>query len=563
MLFLAVYLGFGVAVLFVMGVWSMVRLTNLENRVRELETHGTKGHAPHAERPAAPEFARHQEAAAPPAPRAEKTEFKIGASFYSVVGGLAVLLGLGFLLRYAIENNLISAGMRVLLGLVVGVVLVGLGAWLGPKMKRYAHVLTGTGLGAWYLSLYAASQIYALMPLETAFIGMMVVTALGVFLAWRADAELLAAFAGVGGYLTPLVLSSGENRPHVLFPYLTILSCAMLLVAFKKKAWRSPVLVAAVGTVVVYAAWAVSFARGTDVALALAYLTLLFLPFLGRTLYRAQTEPKTDALDYLLLFLSPLLYVYAGQTLLWIAGDAWTWCFTLALSVLYLALAGARAAMHRRGDGICTAFIAIGTVLLAVTAAVYFDAMRWTVAAWALEALALHWVAKRLGSTGLDALAVGLSVCAGFWAVGKNETVASLVCLVPFVVRLAADEGQRMIDAAKRTDADTFHFVGTHVFALWVLAAEILRAGTGNAAQSAVTVAWLLYAVALTAYGIWRKDRTARYAAVALFAVTTWKIVMIDTADLDNFYRFVVFISLGVLLLLSGFLYNRFKAKIE
>ncbi len=548
---------------FVIGIVALIRTASLEDRLKVLEQTGSGLRETKAERVQAPAPTQYRPSSeATKTDHTQKFEFKIGAWFYSAVGGVAVLFGLGFLLRYAIENNLISPGLRVLLGLVMGGILIGLGEWLRPTMKRYANILTGTGLGAWYLSLYAASQLYALVPLEIAFIGMMIVTALGVFLAWRTNSQTLAAFAAIGGYLTPLLLSLDTNRVHVILPYLVILESGMLLIAWKKP-WRWLVAFSFFGTSCVYLAWSTAYALATSTEISFIYLTLLFLPFLGRTLYRAWTEARADEMDFILLFLSPLFYAIAGRDLIEPLGKDWTTGFTFVLSLLYLALAASRYAVHKKAKTYDIAFTAIGATLLAATAAVYFDTMRWVVFSWAVEALALQWTAKKFGSFSLAWLSNGLFLFAGILATNQNETIASVLCLIPFLIQLFWNEWKNWTKSAKRTEVDAFHFIATHVFALWFIGAEILRAWDGDLSNSLMTVSWLVYAVLLTAYGIWRKDHLSRYTAVTLFGLSTAKIILVDTATLDNFYRFVVFISLGLVLLLSGFLYNRFKGKIE
>lgn len=563
------YIAILTVVSIVLAGWALARTMSLDTRLRAMEKPEHRA-APSHERAApgtavatarAPEPVRHEPVRHEPA-RAPKSEFKIGASFYSMIGGIAVLLGLGFLLRYAIENNLISEGFRILLGLVLGAIVIGLGEWLRPKMKGYASILSGTGLGAWYISLYAASQLYALVPLEIAFIGMMVVTGLGIFLALRSNEQLLAAFAQIGGFLTPILLSSGENRPHVLFPFLIVLNGAMLIIAWKKP-WRWLVGIGMMGTLLVYMPWYAEYGKTTPIMVTMSYLTILFLLFLGRTLYRAWTEAKADEMDFVLLFLAPLLYVFAGHVVLQELGEEWQSGLSFVLALLYFALAASRIAIHKTAKTYDVAFAGIGSVFLALTASTYFDTNQWIVASWGLEALALRFAARKIKSPSLVLLSQALFSITGLFAIFLGETASYLWALVPFLVLLGWNEWLVWKTNAARDMSDTWHMIATHVLALFFLGSEITNRWSGDLENSLITVSWLVDAIALTAYGIWRKDKLSRYLAVALFGLSTWKIVMVDTAQLDNFYRFVVFISLGLLLLLAGYLYNRFKGKIE
>lgn len=77
-----------------------------------------------------------------------------------------------------------------------------------------------------------------------------------------------------------------------------------------------------------------------------------------------------------------------------------------------------------------------------------------------------------------------------------------------------------------------------------------------------LSIFWLLYASTGLAYGILQKSSLVRKFAIILFSVTIVKIFIYDTANLSDVYRFISFITLGVILLLAGFAYYRFKGRI-
>jgi uncharacterized membrane protein len=77
-----------------------------------------------------------------------------------------------------------------------------------------------------------------------------------------------------------------------------------------------------------------------------------------------------------------------------------------------------------------------------------------------------------------------------------------------------------------------------------------------------LSIAWGLYAGALLVLGIVKRSAAARLTSIGLFAIVILKVFLYDTSSLSSFYRFISFISLGVLLLLAGYLYNRYKDRI-
>jgi uncharacterized membrane protein len=83
-----------------------------------------------------------------------------------------------------------------------------------------------------------------------------------------------------------------------------------------------------------------------------------------------------------------------------------------------------------------------------------------------------------------------------------------------------------------------------------------------NLQRASLSIAWSLYAGALLVLGIIKKSVAARLVSIALFAIVIFKVFLYDTSNLSTFYRFVSFISLGVILLLAGYLYNRYKERI-
>jgi uncharacterized membrane protein len=81
--------------------------------------------------------------------------------------------------------------------------------------------------------------------------------------------------------------------------------------------------------------------------------------------------------------------------------------------------------------------------------------------------------------------------------------------------------------------------------------------------NAAVSVAWSFYAMAALSYGILRKSVSHRIGAILLFGAAVVKVFLYDTSDLSTLARFISYFSLGVLLLLSGYAYNRFRDRIS
>jgi uncharacterized membrane protein len=120
-------------------------------------------------------------------------ESQIGSQWFNRVGILAVLIGMAWFLKFAIDNHWIGPLGRVLIGLIFG---AGLVAWSerfrGRGYVIFSYSLKAIGSGVLYLSLWAAFSLYGLVPAPVAFLAMVLVTAFNGYMAWVQDAELLA-----------------------------------------------------------------------------------------------------------------------------------------------------------------------------------------------------------------------------------------------------------------------------------------------------------------------------------------------------------------------------------
>jgi uncharacterized membrane protein len=74
-----------------------------------------------------------------------------------------------------------------------------------------------------------------------------------------------------------------------------------------------------------------------------------------------------------------------------------------------------------------------------------------------------------------------------------------------------------------------------------------------------VSILWSLFALVLIFRGIARNVASVRYLGLALFAIVAWKVFFVDLAQLDQFYRIVAFIMLGILTLVGSFAYLKYR----
>lgn len=208
-----------------------------------------------------------------PKPRLD-WENLISVRGFAWLGGVALFLGAALFLHYAIQHGWITPAMRVVIGLAVGTAALLGGERLRVKGEWAGQATSGAGVAILYASLYAAAMLYHLVPIVVAFAGMTLVTVVAGVLAVSRKTFLLALLAITGGFLTPPLLSSGEDHPIVLFAYVVLLNLGVVA-AVRRRGWREIQLLALAGTCALYAAWAVKFLTPERVVPALLAALLL------------------------------------------------------------------------------------------------------------------------------------------------------------------------------------------------------------------------------------------------------------------------------------------------
>ncbi len=175
---------------------------------------------------------------APPSKTKREWEAFIGGRVFNRIGAAAIILGIGFFLKYAFDNDLIPEWLRVALGFGAGVgLLVGAVRARSRDLEIFAQGLLGAGLGTLYVSVYASYNFYHLVPLPVAFGGMILVTALGFLMALRFESLPAALIAWFGGFITPLLFHTTTPNIFGLFTYLLLLNIGLLALVLMRDAW--------------------------------------------------------------------------------------------------------------------------------------------------------------------------------------------------------------------------------------------------------------------------------------------------------------------------------------
>lgn len=166
-------------------------------------------------------------------------ENAIGSKVAVWVGAIALALGGVFLVKYSIEHGFLGPELRVVGGLALGSALGAVSWALRERSNYVSQGLGGAGVICLYATLWAATDLYELIPPVVGLAGMVATTVLGVGAALRLG-PLVAIIGLLGAFLAPLLVGQREPEPVGLFAYLLALQAGAHFIARKRRwMWAS------------------------------------------------------------------------------------------------------------------------------------------------------------------------------------------------------------------------------------------------------------------------------------------------------------------------------------
>lgn len=414
---------------------------------------------------------------APSAPAIDWEEW-VGQKLLQKVGIVIVLIGMLVLLQQAFENRWIDELGRVFLALVGAAALLGVGEYFQKKYPQWSQSFSGGGLFLAYLSVWVAHVLYApqLManygleiPAGLAFVLYSAITAVGVLLSIRYNAQTIAWFSIAGGYLTPLLVVAANPDPYVFSGYLAVLAIGLLVLsAFRH--WEGIALASFALTEFylagsVYAApWeavpagstvAASLPNETRMLIAIGFFALFSLVPLIK---HFRLKELSSSEDLLVIVGNAVATFLAVQDAL--GGWQSEYVVLLCIGMAAFTVACAAAALRtRKEDHILGDTYLLGSIILIALALYHQLAWEWLAIGWGPFGVLVSYVAVATKRKTAWAASVVLLVGAGMslvtqlpmfvedawrpflsnWALQSYVFFASLIALIP-AVRKAPEE---------------------------------------------------------------------------------------------------------------------------
>ena len=472
--------------------------------------------------------------------RPEGFEAMVGKRILTWAGVFALFVAAALFAKFAFDQKWIGPGTQILMAVVFGLFLVGIGIrFVRRQLKALGQGLIGGGIMVLYVALFCAYSpaVYAEPPISSPtviFLLMCLVTASGMAMSIVFDALAVSFLAVLGGFLTPVLVSTGVNQRDFLFAYILLLDLGVLAAAF----WgnrRALDVLAFLGTSVIFGGWFHKFYTGHPEYAAVAltstllwagifFAVFLLLPFIHH-LYRK--TPVTIERFALAIANAAFFFGYSCRVLydgnqVALAG------VSIGLAAVYLVMGSItrmRIPMDARSF---FAFIAFSMLFLTLAPPLYFG-MNGVTMFWAAEAVMLlflgyqfRYMPVRIGALIVFMFATG-RVFFLHWPDAAHAVMFTPVFNQQFLILMCAPIGAaacavihrlyRSVSTALDQTMGTMFTIGGGLFFLTFLSTEIsqwsaLKAGglglTPEYLQvCARAVLWSLGAMAFLAGG-WR-----------------------------------------------------------
>lgn len=501
-----------------------------------------------------------------PESRRDSTEFEIhmGQKWLLIVGILTMVFGVGYFLKYSFEQGWVGPAGRVAMAYLWGIVFLVVGDRFRAKnLERFGLPLIGGGIAVLYFSTFAAFQLYHLFDQTASFSIMVMITVLACTLAVYYDTKWLAVMGLIGGFLTPVLLSTGQDNQIALMTYMTILNLGLLGVAFYKK-WDLLNTLGFIFTYLLYTAWYAQHYQDSKFWPAILFLNVFyfiytFVPFA----YEVRKSEKPEGIGLVLMGINAFIaFGYGYAMIKGLYAVAWVSIITVLYACMFLSLA---TYLYRKGMqslDVFVIFMAEAMVFLIITVPVLFSG-HWITIFWAAQALGLLWMAVKLkrnslvtGAYGLLGIAVlkfllhdytvlfhftiahGFAISGGYtYLITERYATTIVVLLALYFAGVMAKRASLAILWPDRGDAYVI-FPLLAIVLFIALNVEVVSFAFDYLSQiqlSTLSVLWMLFAFGV----IWQATRSGRHiaarAAYALIGLALIKFVFYDYGSVFHF----------------------------
>lgn len=341
----------------------------------------------------------------------ESVEAAVATNWLIRIGVLVLVVGIGFFLKYSIDKGLLGPQARVAMCFLGGAgLLVGGVRLFGRQYSLLGQGLAGAGLATLYFAVFAATNLFHLIPTLAGFALMAFVTFTAGFLAVRYQTVLLAVLGTLGGYLTPIMLSTGQHNDLGLFSYLLLLALGITGIAWRQR-WPALTYLSFVCHNLIFFADVNWIPRGVDFATTMPFFAAYFVLFTTAVILPCLTRgQEVSSLEPTGLFLIAAVFFYGSYELVQNTFNtravAWV---TLGMAAYYTGHVYFFLQRSRFNRAFLATFLGLAAGALTLTFPLLLT-KAWLTMSWSILALVGIWTALKLQSSFLRGLALLLQL---------------------------------------------------------------------------------------------------------------------------------------------------------
>ncbi len=270
--------------------------------------------------------------------------------------------------------------------------------------------MTGAGIAILYLSVYAAFNYYHLLPQWVAFVFMSIVTLIAFLNGLFYDSLAEGVLGWAGGFLTPIMLSTGHANEAGLFTYVVLLDAGLIAMVIKREKWAILEPLAFIGTWLMYITWRTEFYVEADLWLTVMFVTTFWLLFVVPDVLRSRKSTPEERFKQIVPSFNALFYFLAVYFLVDENHHAWMGLITLVIGVVYFLIFLAQQRRSGLRNDVKIQYTLTAAAMVVIATAIQFNDFN-TVIVWSLEAAILIWCSKEWNERYIQNAALVLFGC--------------------------------------------------------------------------------------------------------------------------------------------------------
>ncbi len=333
-------------------------------------------------------------------------EYAIATNWLARIGIIIAVLGIGFGLRYSYQHGWIAPAVRVAITALTGVAMSFFGLKLeGKKYELLGHGLLGGGITTLYFSVFSATHFYNLISPTTGMVVMALITAACGIISAKFDSKLVSILGIIGGYATPVMMSTGVGNLPILYTYMLLIGIGVLGITTVKN-WY---LVQFLAFVCHWSLFVASLGKYYHTGLfpqAMAFLSVFFVLFsFNACVYHLAKRITATVIEVIMLILNSTVFTIIGYGLIedYVTDNRLCAILTISLAVLYIVCSHIILSRRHKDKGLILTFIGLSAFYTTISLPILLDA-GWLTISWSLQALLMLWLSRKLNSRFLQSL---------------------------------------------------------------------------------------------------------------------------------------------------------------